>query len=171
MITLYTSEISTPIGEMLMVTSSDALYVLEFGNKERIEKHLKVLEKEHEITEGKNAFGEHVESQLEKYFKRELTEFDIPVVFEGSSFQQSVWEELLNVPYGTTRSYLQQSKHLGDVKAIRAVASANGQNRISIVVPCHRIVGTDGQLTGYAGEIWRKRYLLDLESNQISLFS
>ena len=77
---------------------------------------------------------------------------------------------MLNVEYGNTRTYLDQSKALGDVKAIRAVASANGRNKIPIFIPCHRIIGTDGSLTGYAGDLWRKKFLLELESDQVSLF-
>ena len=83
---------------------------------------------------------------------------------QGTAFQQSVWNELLHIPFGSTRTYLEQTKQLGDVKAIRAVASANGKNPIWIVIPCHRVVGSDGSLTGYAGGIWRKKWLLEHES-------
>jgi methylated-DNA-[protein]-cysteine S-methyltransferase len=82
---------------------------------------------------------------------------------EGTDFQKKVWNELLNIQYGETKSYLQISKILGDVSAIRAVANANGQNRISIIIPCHRVIGSNGNLTGYAGGIWRKKWLLDHE--------
>ena len=86
------------------------------------------------------------------------------------AFQKNVWEELQNIAYGKTRTYKQQAIALGNLKAIRAVATANGQNRISIIIPCHRVIGSNGSLTGYGGEIWRKRYLLDLESSQNKLF-
>jgi len=110
--------------------------------------------------------------QLTEYFAKERTCFDLKLNPKGTEFQQKVWKALLDVPYGKTRSYLEQSKHLGDVKAIRAVASANGKNPLWIVIPCHRIIGSDGSLTGYAGGVWRKKWLLELEcpSGQMELF-
>ena len=110
--------------------------------------------------------------QLNEYFKGDRTEFDLKLNPQGTDFQKRVWNELLNVPYGKTRSYLEQSKKLGDPKAIRAVASANGKNPIWIIIPCHRIIGSDGSLTGYAGGLWRKKWLLEHESPspQQSLF-
>ena len=111
-------------------------------------------------------------SQLNDYFERKRTNFDFKLNPKGTEFQQKVWKALLEVPYGKTRTYLEQSKILGDVKAIRAVASANGKNPLWIVVPCHRIIGTDGSLTGYAGGLWRKKWLLEHENptTQQSLF-
>ncbi|MGL2965331.1 methylated-DNA--[protein]-cysteine S-methyltransferase [Flavobacterium sp. XGLA_31] len=111
-------------------------------------------------------------SQLQEYFKGERREFDFKINPQGTDFQQKVWQELLNIPFGKTMSYLDLSKKLGDVKAIRAVASANGKNPLWIVVPCHRVIGTDGSLTGYAGGLWRKKWLLEHEnpSPQQSLF-
>jgi methylated-DNA-[protein]-cysteine S-methyltransferase len=110
--------------------------------------------------------------QLDEYFNKKRTDFNLKLNPKGTEFQKKVWNELLKVPYGKTRTYLEQSKKLGDVKAIRAVASANGKNPIWIVIPCHRIIGSDGSLTGYAGGIWRKKWLLELEnpSTQQSLF-
>ena len=102
--------------------------------------------------------------QLDEYFAGTRKEFDLKLNPQGTVFQQSVWDELLNIPFGRTRSYLEQTKQLGDVKTIRAVASANGKNPIWIVIPCHRVVGSDGSLTGYAGGIWRKKWLLEHES-------
>jgi methylated-DNA-[protein]-cysteine S-methyltransferase len=110
--------------------------------------------------------------QLQEYFEGKRTHFDLKLNPKGSDFQQSVWQELLNIPYGKTLSYMELSKKIGDVKAIRAVASANGKNPLWIVIPCHRVIGTDGSLTGYAGGLWRKKRLLELENptNQQSLF-
>ena len=110
--------------------------------------------------------------QLEEYFEGERTTFDLKLNPQGTSFQKKVWQELLTIPFNKTRTYLEQSKALGDVKAIRAVASANGKNPIWIVIPCHRVIGSDGSLTGYAGGIWRKKWLLAHESpvKQQSLF-
>lgn len=116
-------------------------------------------------------------SQLDEYFTGGRQEFDLPLVFTGTDFQNKVWQALLAIPYGVTRSYMQQTKVLGDEKAIRAVARANGENCLAIIVPCHRIVGSDGSLTGYAGGLRNKKWLLDHEAKhsgsaiQSSLFS
>jgi methylated-DNA-[protein]-cysteine S-methyltransferase len=110
--------------------------------------------------------------QLNDYFDRKRSTFDFKINPQGTDFQQKVWQELLNIPFGKTMSYLDLSKKLGDVKAIRAVASANGKNPLWIVVPCHRVIGSNGSLTGYAGGLWRKKWLLEHESpnQQQSLF-
>ncbi|WP_438972188.1 methylated-DNA--[protein]-cysteine S-methyltransferase [Polaribacter sp.] len=111
-------------------------------------------------------------TQLEEYFNRERASFDLTVNPKGTYFQKKVWKSLLTIPYGKTRSYLAQSKALGDAKAIRAVAAANGKNPLWIIIPCHRIIGSNGSLTGYAGGIWRKKWLLNHEnpSQQQTLF-
>ena len=111
-------------------------------------------------------------SQLQEYFGNDRKNFDFKMNPQGTQFQQKVWEALLEIPFGKTSSYMELSKKLGDPKAIRAVASANGKNPLWIVVPCHRVIGSDGSLTGYAGGLHRKKYLLELESPspQQSLF-
>lgn len=111
-------------------------------------------------------------SQLNDYFEGKRTHFTFKLNPYGTDFQQKVWKGLLEIPFGQTMSYLELSKKLGDVKASRAVASANGRNPLWIVVPCHRVIGTDGSLTGYAGGLWRKKWLLEHEnpSNQQILF-
>ena len=113
-----------------------------------------------------------VVTQLQEYFIGKRTKFTFKLNPKGTEFQKKVWQELLQIPYGKTCSYLELSKKLGDVKAIRAVASANGKNPLWIVVPCHRVIGTDGSLTGYAGGLWRKKWLLEHENpiKQESLF-
>lgn len=110
--------------------------------------------------------------EIQDYFEGKRNDFTFKLNPKGTEFQQKVWQELLNIPFGKTMSYLELSKKLGDVKAIRAVASANGKNPLWIVVPCHRVIGTDGSLTGYAGGLWRKKWLLEHEnpSHQQSLF-
>ena len=110
--------------------------------------------------------------QLQEYFNSQRTDFTFKLNPKGTDFQQKVWNALLDIPFGKTRTYLEQSKFLGDPKAIRAVASANGKNPLWIVVPCHRVIGSDGSLTGYAGGLWRKKWLLEHEnpSPQHSLF-
>ena len=111
-------------------------------------------------------------TQLDEYFKKKRTSFNLKLNPQGTDFQKQVWQSLQQIPYGKTRSYRKQSEALGDVKAIRAVASANGKNPLWIVVPCHRVIGSDGSLTGYAGGLWRKRWLLEHENppEQQSLF-
>ncbi|WP_283641281.1 methylated-DNA--[protein]-cysteine S-methyltransferase [Mesonia mobilis] len=110
--------------------------------------------------------------QLSEYFEGKRKEFTFKLNPKGTDFQQRVWQALLKIPFGKTTSYLELSKQLGDVKAIRAVAAANGKNPLWVVVPCHRVIGSDGSLTGYAGGLWRKKWLLEHEnpSPQQSLF-
>jgi methylated-DNA-[protein]-cysteine S-methyltransferase len=105
--------------------------------------------------------------QLDEYFNHQREYFELELNLKGTAFQLRVWEELLNIPFGKTISYKELSQRLGDVKAIRAVAAANGANPVSIIVPCHRVIGSDGSLTGYGGGLWRKRWLLDFESNNL----
>ncbi len=111
-------------------------------------------------------------NQLQDYFNGKRTSFDFKLNPQGTEFQQKVWQALLEIPFGKTVSYMDITKKLGDVKAIGAVASANGKNPLWIVVPCHRVIGTDGSLTGYAGGLWRKKWLLEHENptTQQSLF-
>ena len=111
-------------------------------------------------------------NQLAEYFQKERTSFNLKLNPQGTAFQKDVWRSLQQISYGETKSYLKQSEELGDVKAIRAVASANGKNPLWIVIPCHRVIGSDGSLTGYSGGLWRKRWLLEHENPPIqqSLF-
>lgn len=117
---------------------------------------------------------EEVKKQLSEYFKGQRTQFELPLLWVGSDFQKSVWDSLLQIPFGETETYLGLSRILKNEKAIRAVASANGANAISIIVPCHRIIGSDGSLVGYAGGLSTKKKLLELEgsldTSQLSLF-
>ena len=105
--------------------------------------------------------------QLQEYFEGKRTLFTFLLHPSGTEFQKKVWQELLNIPFGKTCSYLELSKKLGDIKAIRAVAAANGKNPLWIVVPCHRVIGADGSLTGYAGGLWRKKWLLEHENPSV----
>lgn len=107
-----------------------------------------------------NALIKLAHDQLKDYFEKGLRKFTFPVLQEGTHFQQAVWKELIEIPFGKTISYLQLAKQLGDPKKIRAAGSANGKNNIAIVVPCHRVIGSDGNLVGYAGGLWRKEWLL-----------
>lgn len=124
------------------------------------------------ITESIPLVLQEAVNQLNDYFEGKRTQFDLKLNPLGTPFQRKVWKALTDIPFGKTRTYLEQSKFLGDPKAIRAVATANGRNPLWIVVPCHRVIGTDGSLTGYAGGLWRKKWLLEHEnpSPQHSLF-
>ncbi len=102
--------------------------------------------------------------QLDEYFAGNRKSFDLPLQQTGTDFQQKVWEELTRIQYGKTISYMELSKRIGDTKAIRAVGTTNGKNKLAIIVPCHRVIGSNGSLTGYAGELWRKQWLLEHES-------
>ena len=121
---------------------------------------------EDEFVEG-DEMPSHWIKQLDEYFTNKREIFELELNLKGTAFQLRVWEELLKIPFGRTISYKELSLRLGDVKAIRAVAAANGANPVSIIVPCHRVIGSDGSLTGYAGGLWRKRWLLDFESNDL----
>jgi AraC family transcriptional regulator of adaptative response/methylated-DNA-[protein]-cysteine methyltransferase len=115
------------------------------------------------LEQGDNIHLKSLRKQLDKYFSGELKEFTIPLVTPGTDFQQAVWKELLEIPYGTTRSYQEQANVLRRSDSVRAVANANGMNRISIIIPCHRVIGSNGRLTGYGGGLKRKKWLLDHE--------
>jgi O-6-methylguanine DNA methyltransferase len=158
-------QLSTPIGIMTTGATEKGICMLEFGEKEEFKTN-----QPYQSKKGANQYTEQLEKQLEGYFNKERTEFDIPLDLIGTDFQIKVWKELLNIPFGDTRTYKEQAIAVGDLKAIRAVATANGANRIPIIIPCHRVIGSDGSLTGFGGGLWRKKYLLELESKQIPLF-
>ncbi len=121
------------------------------------------IDNEVNAEEKSNSYLDNCINQLDEYFKGERKLFNLRLESEGTDFQKRVWNELLKIPYGETKSYMEITKLLGDQKAIRAVANANGQNKISIIIPCHRVIGSDGSLTGYAGGLWRKKWLLEHE--------
>ena len=133
---------------------------------------ISILDSETEISVSIPLLLQEAIAQLQDYFDGKRIDFTFKMNPVGTPFQQKVWKGLLEIPFGKTMSYLELSKKLGDVKAIRAVAAANGKNPLWIVVPCHRVIGTDGSLTGYAGGLWRKKWLLEFENptTQQSLF-
>lgn len=141
------------------------------GSKEGIES-ISILDDEVPISEEIPVLLQDCVSQLREYFDNKRQDFQLKLNPQGTPFQQEVWKSLLSIPFGNKTSYLKQSQLLGDEKAIRAVASANGKNPLWVVIPCHRIVGSDGSLTGYAGGVWRKKWLLEHEQGikQTSLF-
>ncbi len=166
----------TPFGELILGSFQEKLCLADWRYRKmrsaidnRIKKGLDA-----DFIEETSDIIEKTKTQLTEYFKATRNSFDIDLLFVGTDFQKSVWNALIKIPFGKTNSYLQLSKNLHNVKAIRAVASANGANAISILVPCHRIIGSDGKLVGYAGGLSAKKKLLKLEGalveNQLSLF-
>ena len=122
-----------------------------------------------EFVEQDNEILKETRKQLDEYFNMTRKEFEIPLITVGTDFQKSVWDGLLNIDYGTTSTYLQLAKNIGNEKAVRAVANANGANSIAIIIPCHRIIGTNGELTGFGGGLPLKKKLLELEQNLFTL--
>jgi methylated-DNA-[protein]-cysteine S-methyltransferase len=145
---------NSPLGTIRLEAADETLMVVSFQDDERIASNPEV---NHKVLR-------QAIQQLDEYFKGTRTEFDLPLSPEGTSFQQKVWHELLKIEYATTITYLQLAKRLGNVKSIRAAASSNGKNPIGIIIPCHRVVGADGKLTGYAGGLHRKQWLLEHEA-------
>ena len=162
---VYLSRVLTPLGPMILGATEQGVCLLEFTDRRMLETQLKRLTKRLDcvFVPGSNAVSEQMERELEAYFEGERQTFETPLLMAGTDFQERVWQALQTIPFGQTRSYGEQARILGDPKAVRAVARANGDNRIAIVIPCHRVIGADGSLTGYGGGLWRKRYLLELE--------
>jgi len=157
--------IETPLGTMIACADVNGICMLEFSDRKALPTELKEISKHFNanIIQGENPHFKILEQELVEYFAGKRQIFTVPLSLVGTEFQKKVWEVLRGIPYGTTRSYQQQANILGNPKAVRAVANANGLNKISIIIPCHRVIGTNGTLTGYGGGIWRKQKLLELE--------
>ena len=157
--------IETPFGTMIVCASNQGICLLEYSDRKMLETELKAIGKllNATIIQGSNPYFDLLETQLTEYFNGKRKEFSVPLHSPGTVFQNKVWTALQDIPYGQTRSYKEQAIVLGNPESVRAVANANGMNRISILIPCHRVIGSDGHLTGYGGGLWRKKYLLDLE--------
>jgi AraC family transcriptional regulator, regulatory protein of adaptative response / methylated-DNA-[protein]-cysteine methyltransferase len=162
---VHLSRLPTPLGPMLLGATDEGVCLLEFTDRRMLETQLRRLAQRLGCTfvPGSTDVGRQMERELEEYFDGTRREFRTPLLLLGSDFQQRVWTALGGIPYGETRSYAEQARMIGAPSATRAVARANGDNRIAIVIPCHRVVGADGTLTGYGGGLWRKRFLLELE--------
>jgi methylated-DNA-[protein]-cysteine S-methyltransferase len=152
---MYSSFYNSPIGLLKIEATQNSVYSVSFSD-------------EPDSLTQSNDLCEKCKEQLEDYFSGKLFQFDIPKEQKGTLFQQKVWEQLSTIPYGKTISYLTLSKSIGDPKAIRAVGTANGRNNIAIIVPCHRVIGSNAKLTGYAGGLWRKQWLLEHEAKHFS---
>jgi AraC family transcriptional regulator, regulatory protein of adaptative response / methylated-DNA-[protein]-cysteine methyltransferase len=161
---LVRTKISTPLGSMVAVADDAALYLLEFENRVALTGELRRLEQEYGLSHfGNNNVLETLVSQLDDYFAGKSADFKIPTVQHGTNFEEAVWDALKQISPGRTRSYGEIAKELGQPENSREVGRANGSNKISIVVPCHRVIGADGSLVGYGGGLWRKKWLLDHE--------
>ena len=164
--TIKSIKIKTPVGNMLAGTTSKGICLFEFLDVEdRLAKQIAHLEKTRacKLENGKSPLFDQLKLELDEYFAGIRQTFDVPLDFEGTEFQEQSWNALLKIPYGETRSYQDQANAINKPKAVHAVAGANHSNKISILIPCHRVIGKNGSLTGYGGELWRKEFLLKLE--------
>lgn len=157
--------VETPLGPMIAGATKEALCLLEFTDRRKLEAQFVALRKRFgcPLIPGENDHLRKLKEELTLYFEGRLQNFTVPLVYPGTPFQQHVWEQLLKIPYAETRSYEDLARIVGTSTAMRAVGTANGCNRIAIVIPCHRVVNKDGKLGGYGGGLWRKQYLLQLE--------
>ncbi|MFP3120044.1 methylated-DNA--[protein]-cysteine S-methyltransferase [Rickettsia sp. R2] len=157
--------LDTPLGSMLAISDEKLLYLLEFVDRRGLEREIERLriKTESAIIPGSTEPILMIEEDLQLYFNGTLQKFNTPIWLLGSPFQKMVWQELINIPYGETRSYLNQAKALGKPNSYRAVANANGMNQLAIIVPCHRIINSNGKLGGYSRGLHRKKWLIEHE--------
>ncbi len=168
---IVTCKFDSPLGEMIGGTTGEGICLLEWvdrGGEERIFARLEKRQKMSAIA-GTHPHLDELQRQVRAFFDRSLTEFDLPLDLKGTPFERQVWNQLLAIPYGETRSYGETAAALDKPGAARAVGRANGANYVSIIVPCHRVIEANGSLRGYGGGLDRKRYLLDLEAGKLEL--
>jgi AraC family transcriptional regulator of adaptative response/methylated-DNA-[protein]-cysteine methyltransferase len=171
---VHITEIETPIGAMLAAASETELVLFEFPHRRMIDTQLDRVRRAVgcELEPGESPVFEQLRAELEEYFTGRRREFTVPLHAPGTPFQVRVWTELQRIPSGTTTTYGRLAEAIGQPNAVRAVARANGDNRIAIIIPCHRVIGSNGELVGYGGGLWRKKKLLELEARAeaLSLF-
>jgi AraC family transcriptional regulator, regulatory protein of adaptative response / methylated-DNA-[protein]-cysteine methyltransferase len=172
---IHLHRFNTPLGPMYAGATDTGLCLLEFTDRRMLETEFIDLRKRlnAHILPGENEHTKLAKNEISAYFQNPKISFNVPLITPGTDFQNQVWNELKNIPVGETRTYAQQSQALDNPLAIRAVARANGMNRIAIIIPCHRVIGSDGSLTGYAGGLSRKQWLLEHEGaiqKKMSLF-
>jgi len=162
---IHMTEFETPLGLMLAGATSKGICVLEFSNRIRLEKEFSDLQKllNAVMLPGRNHHLDQLENELKEYFDGSRKTFTVPLHIPGNEFSQSVWKTLQEIPYGKTCSYKEQADMMNNPKAIRAIAATNGKNRLAIIIPCHRVIGSNGSMTGYAGGIDKKIWLLRFE--------
>ena len=169
---ILTKEIELPIGKMIAGASDKGICLLEYNDEKRLSRSAKELSSKYLVSSNKLSknFLDILEVELKEYFNDKRTAFNVPIDLQGTPFQITVWQYLMTIPYGITKSYKQQSTEMNNPLAIRAIAKANGENRMSIIIPCHRVISSDGSLRGYGGGLWRKEFLINLEQNQKTIF-
>jgi len=162
---IRTIQLSTAVGPMMAAADETRLLMLEFADRRMLEKQVERVKRRFgsAIAPGTNHILAQLQEELKAYFKGDLRDFTVPLGLCGTPFQESVWKALMDIPYGTTTHYGAIAEAIDNPKGVRAVARANGDNRLAIIIPCHRVIGKDGSLTGYGGGLWRKRKLLDHE--------
>lgn len=163
--------LETDLGLMVAAATDKGICMFEFADYKLIDLELRQLVEEFKapLVQSGNPYFDMLEKQLGEYFRGERKNFDIPLELVGTEFQKTVWLSLLQIPYGCTTTYGKQAGLIGKPSSVRAVANANGKNKISIILPCHRVIGADGSLTGYGGGIWRKKKLLELEKENVAM--
>ncbi len=162
---LLIDRFDTPLGQMFVCATEEGVCLAEFTDRRMLETELGDLQNRlnAKVVFGQNQHIHKLKKQLYEYFSGHRKEFSVQLFTPGTDFQKQVWKELIKIPFGAKASYQEQAKRIGNPKAVRAVATANGSNRISILIPCHRVIGKNGDMTGYGGGIDRKKYLLELE--------
>lgn len=170
---LLVSLLDTPLGSMLAAASNNGLCQLEFADRRGLEKSYADMRKRFAlpVIPGENRILKQLRAELQEYFDGKRREFSVPLALRGTDFQERTWKQLIQIRYAQTASYEEVARRLGSPSAVRAVARANGTNRIYLLVPCHRVIAKDGSLSGYGGGVWRKRLLLDFERTGILKFS
>jgi AraC family transcriptional regulator of adaptative response/methylated-DNA-[protein]-cysteine methyltransferase len=165
--------LESPVGPLVVAANDQGLCLLEFGHGGEMGTALASLAHELDcpIVPGKHPYIEQVRRELDEYFAGDRRDFSVPLLYSGTPFQRAAWEELRRIPYGETISYEEQARRIGLPGAQRAIGRANGQNRLAIIIPCHRVVNKSGQLGGYGGGLWRKQFLLELERGSHDLLS
>jgi AraC family transcriptional regulator of adaptative response/methylated-DNA-[protein]-cysteine methyltransferase len=162
---MYVNRILTELGPMVCAANDEGLHMIEFADRRMLETQINRVKKltNCDYVVGETDFHLSIQNELKLWFAGELKQFETPIVLKGTPFQESVWRQLLKIPYAKTNSYEQIAARLRKSKAMRAVGKANGDNRFAIVIPCHRVIRADGSLSGYGGGVWRKQWLLDHE--------
>ncbi len=168
---IVTAMIESPLGRILAGTTDTGICLLEFTDRRMLETNFETMRKRYDcaVVPGEHAHLETLRDELARYFAGDLRDFTTPIHARGTAFQERVWSELRRIPHGITISYNALANRIGNPNAVRAVARANGTNRVCILIPCHRVIAKDGTLSGYGGGVWRKRLLLDLEKTCLPL--
>jgi AraC family transcriptional regulator of adaptative response/methylated-DNA-[protein]-cysteine methyltransferase len=168
---LRMTAMDTPVGEMIALASDTHLYMFEFARRHMFDKQMERVRgfAGGEPVHGETPIFDQLRRELPEYFAGDRREFTLPLHVPGTPFQERVWNALQRIPYGTTTTYGRLAESLGDRNAVRAVARANGDNRVAIIIPCHRVIGSNGELVGYGGGLPRKKKLLELEGRSLTL--